>query len=302
MSERRPIGGGRHALPAVVAACAALLGSACDALLGIHDLGADGDAGATAQDGGPRDRSSSGAGDAADGGRPYRQVVLADEPVAYLRLGESSPGEPAADEVNGGPVGAYTGMLTLGQPGAIAGDTNTAVALSGGYVDLGDVLPFGTAGGLNAPFSIEVWLQPSAFSGMPEEVVVKRDYDATTMALYGYDLLVGGDGKPCIQRWGGAGSAGAYDSARAPTPLPTSGYSHVVATYDQSRLVLYVNGTAVATSPSTRATPLTSSPLRVGGDPSFAASYAGLVDELAIYDHELSPDHVLAHFDAGAGL
>jgi hypothetical protein len=50
--------------------------------------------------------------------------------LGYWRLGESS-GTTAADSSSAGHNGTYTGGFTLGQPGAILGDSNTSVALNG---------------------------------------------------------------------------------------------------------------------------------------------------------------------------
>jgi len=60
----------------------------------------------------------------------YRDSVLALNPVGYWRLGEAS-GTVATDESSNNLDGTYTGGATLGQVGAITGDTNTAVGLDG---------------------------------------------------------------------------------------------------------------------------------------------------------------------------
>ena len=57
----------------------------------------------------------------------YRAAVLADSPLAYWRLGETS-GTVAHDETGNGHDGTYVGGVTLGQPGALTGDANTAVS------------------------------------------------------------------------------------------------------------------------------------------------------------------------------
>ena len=83
----------------------------------------------------------------------YVQVVKADAPVAYWRLGESS-GDTAKDEI-GANDGAYLNSVTLGVPGAIATDTNTAVKFSSADGQKVDV-PWSDV--LNPPqFTVEVW-------------------------------------------------------------------------------------------------------------------------------------------------
>jgi Concanavalin A-like lectin/glucanases superfamily len=264
------------------------------------DFGGDdadaGDAG-FAEDGAADDAADGGSSDAAN--EPYRQVVLDDDPVAYLRLGESSPSQPATDEVPSGPEGTYAAQaVLLGQPGAIIGDPNTALDLSGGCTDIGNTMPFYA----NASFSIEAWVQSNGSSNY-QEIVVKRDYDSSTSSLYGYDLVLAQDGTVCVQRWNGAESApGTSDSACSTTPLASGVYTHVVATYDSSTLALYVAGALAASTPSTLSLPVTTSSLHVGNDPSFAqSSFNGLIDEVAIYDHALTPARVAAHTLAGSG-
>ena len=56
----------------------------------------------------------------------YRDTVLADHPISYWRLDETS-GTTATD-VQLANTGAYVGSPTLGQPGAIVGDPDTAVS------------------------------------------------------------------------------------------------------------------------------------------------------------------------------
>ena len=55
----------------------------------------------------------------------YRSAVMADSPSAYWRLGEAS-GTAAADQSANANGGTYAGGVALNQPGAIAGEPNTA--------------------------------------------------------------------------------------------------------------------------------------------------------------------------------
>jgi hypothetical protein len=66
----------------------------------------------------------------------YPTVVLGDHPAAYYRLGEVS-GNAAVDSSGNAHSGTYLGGVTLGQPGAPAGDSDTSVAFNGvnGIVD-----------------------------------------------------------------------------------------------------------------------------------------------------------------------
>ena len=63
----------------------------------------------------------------------YAAEVLADKPVSYWRLGESS-GTTVTDQL-GTNTGTYVGSVTKGVTGALIGDADTAISLSGSTSD-----------------------------------------------------------------------------------------------------------------------------------------------------------------------
>ncbi|NOX55975.1 MAG: tandem-95 repeat protein, partial [Planctomycetes bacterium] len=66
-----------------------------------------------------------------DGRKSYSEIVLADGPLAYWRLGESS-GPPFVDATgNGRNLTSVSGNPEYGQPGAIMGDPDTAIRFDG---------------------------------------------------------------------------------------------------------------------------------------------------------------------------
>ncbi len=87
----------------------------------------------------------------------YATVVKADSPRAYWRLGETS-GTSAADQSGNANTGTYGGTFTLNQSGALAGDTDPAVRLTGS--GNGDVV-FSKSNTLNYgdTFSYELWVK-----------------------------------------------------------------------------------------------------------------------------------------------
>lgn len=91
-------------------------------------------------------------------GTDYRSTILADSPVAYYRLGESS-GTTASDET-GSYDATYTNSPTLGEDGVISGDASTSVSLasaSNQYAEIDSNLSI-TA----YPFTIEAWVKTTA--------------------------------------------------------------------------------------------------------------------------------------------
>lgn len=88
----------------------------------------------------------------------YRDAVLADAPVGYWRLGETSG--PAADESSSAVAGTYQGGVVRGVAGALSGDPDAAARFDGvdDLVSMGDppsgVLDFGTG-----DFTAEAWIK-----------------------------------------------------------------------------------------------------------------------------------------------
>src|SRR5687768_14662270 len=87
----------------------------------------------------------------------YSMTVLADAPVAYWRLGEAS-GPFAFDATGHGHTGTYMMSPGLGTPGAIAGDSDTAVRFDG----INDHVRFNQVLGGN--FTLEAWIRTTANS------------------------------------------------------------------------------------------------------------------------------------------
>jgi hypothetical protein len=90
----------------------------------------------------------------------YQQLVLAAGPVAYWRLGEAAGATVAADETGNKHDGRYHGTPRFGEPAALRGSRNGAVALDGNtYIEMPDDPAFSqpTSG---QGLSVELWLRP----------------------------------------------------------------------------------------------------------------------------------------------
>jgi hypothetical protein len=93
--------------------------------------------------------------------RCYSDAVIADNPVSYWRLDESS-GTTAADS-KGSNAGTYTNGPTLGQAGALPDTINNRAASFDGVNDYVTV-PYAAA--LNtAQFTLEFWSKPTGGAG-----------------------------------------------------------------------------------------------------------------------------------------
>ncbi len=214
----------------------------------------------------------------------YRNEVLADAPVAYYRLGETS-GTVAKDASGNGHDGTYVGGVTLGAAGAVDDDDGAASFIATSYVDLGDVAALKPA-----YVTAELWLRTSGHSGMPI---------ATPPSPYGYDIYINPTGTP---RWELDGVLLPVTSS-APSQVVNDGaWHHLVGTYDGARGKLYLDSILVVDFSY------------AGGALEYAAGSVNInrrsdvggqictIDEVAIYATALSPTRIAAHYEAARRL
>jgi hypothetical protein len=225
---------------------------------------------------------------------PYAQVVLADDPVAYYRLDETS-GTIARDFSGHGNPGTYIGGVHPGTAGAIANDPDTAATFDGatGYVDCGDNFAF--AG--SQPFSLEAWVRSESMTGYGG--VFSREDTSGGPPSEGYLVFVSpSDGVYGFQRLDG-------DNLTPVTSMSVASsahYDHVVAAYDGSSMTVYVNGAPEQTMASTFAIAGAMNHFVIGAEAGGAEDFfEGALDEVAVYDHVLSATRVMAHYLAGTG-
>lgn len=216
----------------------------------------------------------------------YSDRVLLDNPVGYWRLGESS-GPTAADIAGSGPTnnGTYTGTLTLGVPGLIATDSNTAVNLGGaGYVNVPDASDLNF---VSAAFTIEAWINPN------DSTTSGRIVDKTQAGFangYGFDFNM--SGTPYIRMLGSQNLVKAY-------PFVAGNRYHVVAISSGSGTgTIYVNGAYVVSTTYSSTNAWTGS-LRIGADSNGASNPNAIVDEVAVYNYALSASTIQQHYQIG---
>jgi hypothetical protein len=104
--------------------------------------------------------------------------------------------------------------------------------------------------------------------------------------------------------WTGIGD-GSYmptsfsNAAYAPVPLNPNQFYHLAATYDQSVLRLYLDGSEIASNNITMPGITGSGELLIGRhQPQYTYPTYGIIDEVRIYDHALSQSAILADMNA----
>jgi hypothetical protein len=221
----------------------------------------------------------------------YDKEVRADAPTLYLRFGDRSTAV-AKDEIGGYPGKYPAEGVTLGEPGAIVGDSDSAVALDGKSVV---TMPPGVEFAATKPFTIEVWVKPEVYDARTGYgfVVDHQSYQPRigyTLRASQFDVA--------LERWAGGTTFGsnATDN-RAPS---LHAWHHVVATFDSITLKLFVDGALVASNGVPSDMPAVTTSWTIGGPNCECTGnyFAGALDELAIYDHAIDATRARAHFEA----
>lgn len=224
----------------------------------------------------------------------YRTVIVSDAPAHYYRLGEASNSLPAKDEMSA-TGGTYVNSPTVGQAGALLGDSNSAVSFDGvnDYVSI--------ANQTTADFSLELWIKTTAQSRTGSQ------------AYYGDGLIwsdVAGTADDFVLAilnnrasfFDGDANGGAGRSISGTTLLNDGQWHHLVATRQSGNatngLQLYVDGRLEVAGGAGTAILDDNSKIAIGGNTLDGRYYTGSIDEVAIYNNVLSPGQVANHFNA----
>jgi hypothetical protein len=233
---------------------------------------------------------------------PYASAVLADNPVAFWQLNETS-GNIAHDS-----AGSYNGVYTnvvLNQPGYTAGTDPSALSVAfGGYAGVfsdsyvsGMPLDFATNG--NGTFSVETWVNGPV--QVPNSGIVGKGP---------------GSGEQFYLDCGGANSAYRFfirnTNNIAFTASGTAGadgsWHHLVGVCDEAHgyIMLYVDGQLEATTAAsggihTSANPFMNIGSRQSGSGSYNDQFAGWLSGVAVYNYSLSQAQIQNHYYA-AGI
>ncbi|HEV7973876.1 polymorphic toxin-type HINT domain-containing protein [Amycolatopsis sp.] len=237
-------------------------------------------------------------------GSHYRTTVLDSRPDSYWQLGEPD-GTGAGSEVAinlGKDAGLYK-SVTLGTPGPIVGSTGTAATFNGTTSAV--ELPKGTVK-KSRDAAVELWFK-SSLTGSGGPLIGYQDKALGTASATGVPVLyVGTDGKVRGQFATGAvtpitSAAAVNDGKWHHVVLSSMGTSQTLyldgakageltgKTIDHSLLTFNQVGAAYASTPASWP----------GWGSTAQRSYAGTIDEVAIYSHPLGQASVTAHLRSG---
>ena len=277
--------------------------TACSTFSASTDPPADGGTDGSTPQGDAPDTSDAGdAGgpvlDADAGTSAYAAAVLADGPLAYWRMGAKT-GFSIANEVGGSNALLLQGSVGLGAAGALSGDDDTAVRFDGltkGYAVAVDARPFDFPSGV--PFTIEWWAKHEPVDGGSQfQHMISAAEGATPVTGNGYFVYWSGDTQVQVEF-----AAPTHDiTLTAPTP---SGWKYYALVFDGTNVSLVIDGTVEDSRLPTGTLAARQSSFVVGATsgstPGAIGGYgfAGLIDEVAVYDKALSLSRINAHHQA----
>lgn len=244
-------------------------------------------------------------------------------PKTYLRFNDTARA-PAANSGTVGYVADGNQVLTTNiaagpqspaYPGFEA--SNPALPLDG----LKQWASFNNPNGLNfsGQITLEAWVRPAATqTSDPSYILAHGPETASSFLGAGYDnavtnthsvfLRVDGPNPYSYTVGVSTNSDGTGDQLSTATfPAPASDFDgntwvYLAGTYDGTKWNLYRNGAPVASSaPGVGALPVDLGDWAVGSiGNGWANNFAGVVDEVAIYDTALTPAQIAAHYGAAA--
>ena len=131
---------------------------------------------------------------------------------------------------------------------------------------------------LSTGMTLEAWVNPSTVNSAWRDVIYKGNdnfyLEATSTNASHPDA--------------GMIAGGSYADAFGTAALTASTWSYLTETYDGSTLRLYVNGTQVASTAHTGTIATSTNPLQIGGDSLYGQYFAGLIDEVRVYNVALT--------------
>ncbi|MHC4628128.1 MAG: LamG domain-containing protein, partial [Planctomycetota bacterium] len=209
--------------------------------------------------------------------------------VGQWKLDEGG-GTTAVDGSGNGNDGTLEDSPTvaIGQFGqALAFDTNRIA------IPASDTLPGDLFQGT---FTLSAWINPTRTGNTWQQVfrsMIAADTSNDT-------LFINNDGRLSWRGRVNAAWAGGMCETAAGV-VPADQWTHIAVTGDGSNFRIYVNG-ALSQESAFQTTDGGNQTYYIGGDPTWTGeSYAGMVDDLRIYDHVLSEDDVRASMENQGG-
>ena len=228
-------------------------------------------------------------------GSLYATSVLADRPLHYWRLDETSG--QAIDSASYGHLNV-NGPVTRGVTGGVLGDTDRAITFGGASTQFAATSTLGLS---RHVFTVEAWFRTNSTRG--GKIIGFGSSTTGNSGSYDRHLYVGNDGRV---RFGVFNPTGTR-VITSPTSLVDDAWHHVVGTLGGGVMRLYVDGQQVGEITNVRLAANIWGVWRVGGDnlngwPNrpLGDYFTGTIDEVAVYPRALTAAQVAQRFAIGS--
>ncbi len=145
-------------------------------------------------------------------------------------------------------------------------------------------------------FTLSAWIAPRTLvSGDIISKVGKKT------GSKGYEFYLADNNTQIVLQFNGQGEAWATDLlvATLPTAVPLGQWTYVAATYDQSKISIYVNGSLVASQAvGPKALATSAANFRISGNDDGDRPFAGLIADVAVYNRALSSTEIAGNMSA----
>jgi PKD repeat protein/glucose/arabinose dehydrogenase len=183
-----------------------------------------------------------------------------------------------------------------GNTGTVTGATRSTAGRFGGALSFDGVNDSVTVADANSldlrtSMTLSAWVRPTVGGGW-RTVLLKEQPGQLAYALYSST----DNNRPS----GHVFTTGDM-ALGGPSVLPANAWSHLAAVWDGLTMRLYVNGTQVASGALAGTAATSSTPLRIGGNSVWGEWFAGLIDEVRIYNRALTAAEIATDRDTAVG-
>ncbi len=199
--------------------------------------------------------------------------------VAAYNFNESS-GTSVVDSSGNNLTGAITGAtrVTGGRVGGALSFNGTS-----NMVTVNSAAPLNLTTGM----TLEAWVNPTSLGTAWRNVIIKERPNGET-----YNLYANTDTSGPVAYTALASSPAAPTWASTTTKLTANTWTHLAVSYDSTTLRLYVNGVQAGTRVQTGAMVTSTGALRIGGNSIWGEYFAGLIDEVRVYNRALTATEI----------
>ena len=144
---------------------------------------------------------------------------------------------------------------------------------------------------LSTGMTLEAWVRPTTVSNAWRDVIYK-----------GNDIYFLEATSTTSSRPAGGITVGTSDTVTYGTAaLAVNTWTHLALTYDGANLRLYVNGTQASSAARTGTIATSTNALQIGGDSLFGQRFAGLIDDVRVYNNALTAAQITTDMNTAVG-